>query len=95
MMRFLAVCSTTRFWTCCTFSEDSSNNSEKKSKKFFSVIPFFQSSKTLRNAVDMHFLTPSRGHIKLSGTTLFFIFFIKAERKYAHFFGFYSNSNGE
>ena len=38
-MRFLAVCSATRFWTRFTFSEDSSNNSEKKSKKFFQSCP--------------------------------------------------------
>ena len=36
MMRFLAVCSATRFRTRCTKLENSSNISEKKSKKFFS-----------------------------------------------------------
>ena len=35
-MRFLVIYSTTRFWSRCTFSEDSSNNSDKKSKNFFS-----------------------------------------------------------
>ena len=73
MMRFLATCSATRFWTCCTFSEDSSNNSEKKSKNFFSDT-ILQLSKIFKKPAGMHFLPPSRGNIKMSGTTLFFIF---------------------
>jgi len=50
MMLFLAIYSTTRFWTRCTFSEDSSNNSEKKSEKFFSdsLLPIIQNSQKLR-----------------------------------------------
>ena len=50
MMLFLAIYSTTRFWTHCTFSEDSSNNSEKKSEKFFSdsLLPIIQNSQKLR-----------------------------------------------
>ena len=74
MMRFLAVCSATRFWTRCTFSEDSSNNSYKKSKNFFSAIPFFQLSKTSKNTVAMHFIPLCTGSFRMSGETLFFHF---------------------
>ena len=94
MMLFLAIYSTTRFWTRCTFSEDSSNNSEKKSEKFFqdSLLPIIQNSQKLRRYAlytTLHSFFPNEGR------NTFFNFFIKAESKYAHFFGFYSNSNGE
>ena len=94
MKQFLAVCSATRFWTRCTFSEYSSNNSDKKSKKFFSdslLLIIQNSQKLCRYAL---FNTQQRLHQNEWYNT-FFHFFIKAERKYAHFFGFYSNSNGE
>lgn len=50
-MRFLAVCSATRFWTRFTFSEDSSNNSEKKSKKFFQLRPTLNCRKASKTPV--------------------------------------------
>ena len=74
MMRFLAVCSTICFWYFCANSEKSSNNSDKKLKKFFSVTQYLKLSKSFRKSGGMHFLTPSRAYIKMSGATLFFIF---------------------
>ena len=50
----------------------------------------FKFPKSLRNPGRMHFLTPCTGSFKLSGATLVFIF-LKAESKYAQFFGFYKN----
>ena len=54
-------------------------------------MPYLKSPKTFRKPARMHFLPPCTGSFKLSGATIFFHFFIKAERKYAHFFGFYKN----
>ena len=73
MMRFLAVYSTTLFQLNYTNSEVYSKFSDKKSK-IFSVMSPFKLPKSLRNTGRMHFLPPSRGYIKLSGATLFFIF---------------------
>ena len=94
MMRFLAVCSATRFWTRFTFSEESSNNSEKKSENFFSdTIP--QTIKKFQKVRwDALFVTLHR-FLQAEWRNTFFHFFIKVESKYSHFFGFYSNSNGE
>ena len=91
MMRFLAVYSTTQFQRHRTISEESSKNSEKKIKKIFSITPHFKSPKSLRNPGRMHFPTPCTDFVKMSGATLFFHFFIKAECEYALFFGFYKN----
>lgn len=77
MLRFLAACSAIRFWTCCANSEDSSNISDKKSEKFFSVTQYLKLSKIFKKPDGMHFLTPRRGYIKMSGTILFFHFFIR------------------
>ena len=93
-MRFLAVCSATRFWTCCANSEDSSNISDKKSKKFFSdTIP--QTIKKLQKVRWDAISNTLHRFLQTEWRNTFFHFFIKVESKYAHFFGFYSNSNGE
>ena len=73
-MWFLAVYSTTRFWTRCTNSEDSSNISDKKSKNFFQLHNTSNYQKIFKKPDGMHFLTPCTGSFKLSGETLFFIF---------------------
>ena len=58
MKRFLAIYSATRFWTCCTFSEDSSNNSEKN-QKIFSVTQYFNYQKSLKSPLGCTFYHPA------------------------------------
>ena len=93
-MWFLAVYSTNRFWPHCINSERSSNNSDKKSKNFFSdTIP--QTIKKHRRVQWDALSNTLHRFLQTEWRNTFFHFFIKAESKYAHFFGFYSNSNGE
>ena len=90
MMRFLAVYSTSPFQSDCTNSEQCSKYSEKKSKNFFSdvLLQIVQTSQKRRRYALSNTL---HRFLQTEQRNTFFHFFIKAESKYAHFFGFYKN----
>ena len=93
-MRFLAVCSATLFGLVARFRKIVVIIPIKNQKNFFSdTIP--QTIKKLQKVRWDALSNTLHRFLQTEWRNTFFHFFIKVESKYAHFFGFYSNSNGE